>query len=262
MLILGLTGGIATGKSTVSHYFSDKYHIPVIDADKIARDVVEPGTPGYNAIVKYFGPLVPDLTLNNDDNDPNTENGPLNRAALGAYVFSHKHELKILNSITHPAVRKRILYLLFKSYLQLEPVVVLDIPLLFESGMDWLCSRTLTISCNSDHQLERLLSRNKELTKDQALDRINSQMQLAEKVKLSDYVIFNDGGLDELKTNLDNFVKQNLPALQVNKANGWKHLVSSWWNLFQLIFPPFGALSAFVALLRKWIYKSSYAARV
>lgn len=251
MLILGLTGGIATGKSTVSYYLSEKYNIPVIDADKIAREIVEPGTPCFNSIVAHFQSLIPDLLITNSSGIK-----VLNRAALGAYVFANKEELKILNSITHPAVRRRILYLLFISYLNNEPVVVLDIPLLFESGMDWLCSRTLTISCNPEIQLERLLNRNKELTREQALNRINSQMKLSTKIKLSDFVITNNLGLKELEDNLDEFVRSNLLALNINKNNGWSYIINSWWNLFQLTFPPLAFLGAIISTLRK--LKSRY----
>lgn len=250
MLILGLTGGIATGKSTVSHYLSDNYHIPVIDADKIAREVVEPGTPCYQAVIEYFQPLVPGLTAGS------SEDAPLNRAALGSYVFTHKDALGKLNSITHPAIRKRILYLIFKNYLNKEPVVILDIPLLFESGMDWLCSRTLTISCDPQHQLKRLLDRNKELSEAQAKARIDSQMQLSKKVKLSDYYIENDGDLSDLKRQVDQFVHQNLPALKVNENDGWNNIISSWWNWLQVVFPPFAIIGALHALARKGLLKS------
>lgn len=246
MLILGLTGGIATGKSTVSYYLSEKYNIPVIDADKIAKEIVEPGTKCFNSIVSHFQPLIPNLLITNSNGRK-----VLNRAALGEYVFANKEELKVLNSITHPAVRRRILYLLFKSYISNEPVVILDIPLLFESGMDWMCSRTLTISCNPEIQLKRLLNRNKDLTKEQALNRINSQMKLSTKIKLSDFVITNNLGLKELEESLENFVKSNLLALNVNKSNGWSYIINSWWNLFQLTFPPLAFLGAIISTLRK-----------
>lgn len=260
MLILGLTGGIATGKSTVSHYFANEYHIPVIDADKIARDVVEPDTLCYNKIIKHFGPLIPDLTLvNGQEDNVDAVSPPLNRAALGAYVFSHRQDLKILNAITHPAIRKRILCLLFEQYVNKAPVVVLDVPLLFEGGLDWICSRVLTISCDSEKQLERLLSRNNELTPEQAENRIDSQMKLSRKIELSDYVVENNGGLDDLKENIDKFVKINLPALDINKPNnGWKWTLNNRWNLLQVYFPPFALLSAILALFRKSIFKLYY----
>lgn len=246
MLVLGLTGGIATGKSTISKYFTDDYHIPVIDADKIARDIVKPHTPCYNEIVEYFQPKVADLIL--------PDSYELNRAALGAYVFAHKEDLRKLNSITHPVVRRTIYYLLFTSYINREPIVILDVPLLFESGLNWICSRTLTINCNYENQLERLLERNKELTRDQAINRINAQMKMVDKVKLSDYVIENDGTLDDLKTSLDIFVKQRLPAHISNKDNDkFRFMINSWWNWFQVIFPPFAIFGASLALFRKVI---------
>lgn len=247
MLILGLTGGIATGKSTVSNYFADKYEIPIIDADKIAKEVVEPNTPSYDAIVKHFSPSIPGLTVG--------VNGPLNRTVLGAYVFANKDELKVLNSITHPAVRKRIMVLIISNYIQKKPVVILDIPLLFESGMDWLCSRVLTVVCNSDKQLARLLERNPELTREQAIGRINAQMPLSQKVALSDFTIENDGTLEDLKRNIDVFVSLYLLALDTNKSKFMTYFVNRFWNWLQAIFPPFAAMGSIVALLRKGIQR-------
>jgi dephospho-CoA kinase len=252
MLILGLTGGIATGKTTVSQYFSSDYQIPVIDADKIAREIVEPNTPCYKAIVEHFKPLIPDLLLPANDA---SKNKPLNRASLGAYVFTHKEELKILNSITHPAVRKRIYSLLFQAFIHNEPVVILDVPLLFESGLDWICSRTLTISCDYETQLQRLLQRNNELTPDQAKNRINSQMKMTDKMKLSDYVIDNNSDIEALRQNLANFVKQHLPAHSSNKTSSFRYALNSWWNWFQFIFPPFAIIGAAVSLIRKIVSK-------
>lgn len=120
MLLLGLTGSIATGKSTVSSILSHPpYSLPIIDADILARKVVEPGTPGYNAIVKYFGPTTPDLLLTPEDplsggreDGKDGKGRPLNRPALGRRVFGdseeRKRERKVLNGIIHPAVGKEM----------------------------------------------------------------------------------------------------------------------------------------------------------
>lgn len=243
MLILGLTGGISTGKSTVSSYLSEKYKIPIIDADKIARDVVKPNTPAYNAIVEHFSPRIPELISKEDRS--------LNRAALGAYVFNDKEELKKLNSITHPAVRKQILHKIFNYYIQKQPVIILDIPLLFESGMDWLCSRVLTVTCEPDTQLSRLLKRNPELTTTQAENRIKSQMLLPLKTALSDYVIENNGSVEELKQKIDEFVTLNLPTVRYNRRNNVSYLVHNLWNYLQVIFPPFAVIGGLWAFLRK-----------
>jgi len=120
MLLLGLTGSIATGKSTVSSILSQSpYSLPIIDADTLARKVVEPGTPGYKAIVKYFGPTTPDLLLPPDhplcggkENGKDGKGRPLDRPVLGRRVFGdseeRKKERKVLNSIIHPAVGKEM----------------------------------------------------------------------------------------------------------------------------------------------------------
>ena len=120
MLLLGLTGSIATGKSTVSSILSaTPYSLPIIDADVLARKVVEPGTPGYNAIVQYFGPTTPDLLLPKEDpacggkeDGKDGKGRPLNRPALGRRVFGESEERvrerKVLNGIIHPAVGKEM----------------------------------------------------------------------------------------------------------------------------------------------------------
>lgn len=248
MLILGLTGGIATGKSTVSRYLQEKYKIPIIDADKIAREIVEPGTPCFNKIVEYFSPKIPQLVITDSDG----KSISLNRAALGAYVFANKTELKILNSITHPAVRKRILYMIFCEYINRSPVVILDIPLLFESGMDWLCSRVLTVVCNDEHQKERLLNRNKELSEEEAENRIKSQMPVSKKAQLGDFIICNDLDLANLDRQIDEFVENCLPALGANKkSNRFNYLIANCINLIQFVLPPLAILGGFFAMCRK-----------
>ncbi|KAL8884759.1 MAG: hypothetical protein Q9215_007258, partial [Flavoplaca cf. flavocitrina] len=138
MLLIGLTGSLATGKSTVSTLLSQSpYNLPIIDADVLAREVVEPGTPGYNNILKHFQSTTPDLLLQS----PNERKGrPLNRAALGRRVFgstpSRQRDRKILNSIVHPAVRWAIAKSILYHYLCGQWAVVLDIPLLYDSRLD------------------------------------------------------------------------------------------------------------------------------
>ncbi|KAF7171335.1 hypothetical protein CNMCM5623_003745 [Aspergillus felis] len=150
MLIIGLTGSIATGKSTVSTLLSSPpYSLPIIDADLLARQVVEPGTPAYKAIVNYFGPSTPDLLLPASDDDPTGSHRPLNRPALGRRVFGTSEERKrdrmILNKIVHPAVRWEIYKALMYYYVHGHWAVVLDVPLLFESGMDLICGTVVVV---------------------------------------------------------------------------------------------------------------------
>jgi dephospho-CoA kinase len=121
--VVGLTGGISTGKSTVSKLLSNVHHIPVIDADILAREAVAPGTSGLSRIVSVFGPsiLLPD--------------GTLDRKNLGSIVFNDEARRRQLNAIVHPAVRWRMLAAVLKCWMKGEKVCVLDVPLLVEGGL-------------------------------------------------------------------------------------------------------------------------------
>uniref|UniRef100_A0A8H7N271 Dephospho-CoA kinase n=1 Tax=Bionectria ochroleuca TaxID=29856 RepID=A0A8H7N271_BIOOC len=143
MLLIGLTGSIATGKSTVSSLLSSPpYNLPIIDADILARKVVEPGTRGYNAIVKYFGPTTPDLLVAPSDTmpeaGPDGKGRPLNRPALGRRVFGDSEERKkdrnVLNGIVHPEVRWEMFKGVVGNYLRGHWAVVLDIPFCSRAG--------------------------------------------------------------------------------------------------------------------------------
>lgn len=204
MLIVGLTGGIGTGKSTVSHYLQQKHGLQVIDADFIARQVVEPGRQAYNQIVDTFSAEVPDLVKQDDKR--------LNRPALGKAVFGKKDKLKKLNSIVHPAVRKAIIYQILKAYIQLQDMVVLDVPLLFESGLDKICGITLTISCPKSLQIERLRCRNPELSEQDSSRRIESQMSNDERNFKADLVINNNKNKQELERDIELVLREIRPS--------------------------------------------------
>ncbi|KAJ8313700.1 hypothetical protein KUTeg_008261 [Tegillarca granosa] len=165
MFLIGLTGGIATGKSTVSNILQSKYNCPVVDADKIARDVVKPGTVGWRKIKQKFG------------TDVLQENGELDREKLGQITFSDPNKRKLLNSITHPGIYKAMLWSVFKLFITGHQFAVLDLPLL-----------------SSEQQLQRLMNRN-DLTKEEAEKRINSQMSLADKCKKATHIIDNNGDI-------------------------------------------------------------------
>lgn len=228
MLIIGLTGGIASGKSTVSKLLKEKHQIAVIDADVVARQVVAPGTIGFEQIVQYFSESTPDLLL---------EDGSLNRPALGRAVFGNEPARQKLNSIVHPQVRKETLRQIFWAYFRGEPVVVLDVPLLFESKFDSICGVTVTVYCEEDVQLERLLKRDAHLTRDDAEKRIASQMPMGEKRKRADVVVDNDGTLQDLETRVDQIVEQLTPN-RVLSFTEW-------------ICPPFALLMALFTVLRR-----------
>jgi dephospho-CoA kinase len=187
MLIVGLTGGIATGKSTVSNLLRHKHSLPVIDADVLARKAVEPGTHAFDRILDAFGA---DLALR----DSSGHITGLDRTALGKRVFSGDEVArKKLNRIVHPAVRWLMVKAVIREWLLNGcAVVVLDIPLLFESGLDRFCGITVVVSTESELQLQRLLERDARLSEEDARGRIASQWNIDKNKALADVVIEND----------------------------------------------------------------------
>ncbi|OZT12200.1 dephospho-CoA kinase [Priestia aryabhattai] len=184
-IVVGLTGGIASGKSTVAAIFREM-SIPVIDADQIAKEVVQNGRAAYSKIVETFGKgiLQEDLEIN--------------RAALGQIIFHNKQERQKLNSIVHPEVRKEMLKQKEQLIAEQYQLVVLDIPLLFESKLTYLVDQVVVVHVNELVQLERLQKRNN-LSKEDALARIKSQLPLTEKAKMADFIINNNGSIAETK---------------------------------------------------------------
>ncbi|WP_459499164.1 dephospho-CoA kinase [Bacillus sp. C1] len=187
-IVIGLTGGIASGKSTVSQMFRE-LNIPVIDADIIAREVVEQGKEAYKEITKVFGEEV----LQAD--------GELDRHKLGSIVFHNEEKRLQLNGIVHPAVRKEMNAQKDMYIEKGVQAVVLDIPLLFESKLTNLVDHILVVAVSPSTQLERLMKRNG-FREEEAKARIHSQMSVADKVALADKVIYNDGTIAETKTQL------------------------------------------------------------
>src|SRR5262245_64307402 len=180
-LLVGLTGSIATGKSTVSQMFA---HLGarVLDADLLAREVVMPGQPAYLKIVEEFGQGVVQ------------DDGSLDRKALGAIVFADATRRKRLEEITHPAIglrQQRILSVLEEE--EFEGIVIWDVALLFETGGVARMDRVVVVYTDPDTELARLVARDG-LSEDAARARISSQMPVAEKAKRAHYVIDNSGG--------------------------------------------------------------------
>lgn len=231
MLILGLTGGIATGKSTVSKIFASQ-GIPIIDADIIARQVVSIDTSAYDAIIRTFSSSTPDLLL------PDKQ---LNRAALGRRVFGDEVARKQLNAITHPAVQKSMVYAILKHYLQGYHLIVIDVPLLFEGNMDLMCGLCVVVDCDAELQLQRLLQRDSHLSEADAQKRMQSQMPMSKKRELADIVINNDGSLDDLKDKVEDVIRQ----------------VKPWWivGALEWVVPPVGLGSGIISVLRRWYWK-------
>lgn len=187
--IIGITGGIATGKSTFCNLLS-KLGFLVIDSDKIARDVVEIGSEGLKNVVDYFG------------DDILKEDGSLDRNKLGDLIFNDEKKRIALNNILHPLITKKIRKLIDDN-INTEKVIFIDIPLLLEvrsnlekNGLDF--DQVWLIYSKESTQVKRLMDRNN-LSQDQALMRIKSQMNIEEKRKLADLVINNEGSLEELE---------------------------------------------------------------
>ncbi|XP_066484688.1 dephospho-CoA kinase domain-containing protein [Tiliqua scincoides] len=180
MFLVGLSGGIASGKSTVVAVLQE-LGCAVIDADVIARQVVQPHFPAYQQVVRCFGP---EILL---------ESGEINREALGSIIFSQPDKRKLLNSITHPAIVKEMLKQILKYFVLGYRYVILDIPLLFETNsLNKFMKHTVLVYCDPQAQLSRLMQRNG-LTQIEAEARITAQMPISQKIKLATHIIDNSG---------------------------------------------------------------------
>ncbi|MFI6767683.1 dephospho-CoA kinase [Streptomyces sp. NPDC050355] len=183
MVKVGLTGGIGAGKSEVSRLLSS-YGAVIVDADKIAREVVEPGTPGLAAVVEEFG----DGVL--------TPEGTLDRPKLGGIVFSDPERLKALNAIVHPLVGARSADL--EASAGPDAVVVHDVPLLTENGLAPLYDLVVVVDAAPQTQLDRLV-RLRGMAEDEAKSRMAAQATRAQRLAVADLVIDNDGPLEALE---------------------------------------------------------------
>jgi dephospho-CoA kinase len=176
MILIGLTGSVATGKSTVAKMFK-KCGAIVIDADELAREVVQPGKPAWREIIRTFGRRILNLDRTID------------RHALGAIVFHDKKKLRHLERIIHPRVAREQIRLT-KQAAKNDPkaVVIYDVPLLFEAGIDKRVDKTVVVAATRETQIMRLKNRNG-LTRAEALRRIRSQLPLAMKRLRADYIL-------------------------------------------------------------------------
>ncbi|KAG6554375.1 hypothetical protein Mapa_004292 [Marchantia paleacea] len=198
MRIVGLTGGIASGKSTVSKELFIR-GVPVIDADKIAHDVLRKGTRGWKRVVGIFGR---DILL---------ESGEVNRARLGEIVFADPAKRKQLNKALEPFIAFGLWWEIFKHWLYGTYVVVLDVPLLFEAKLTWITKLIVVVWVDRETQEARLLKRD-HLPEEQARNRINAQLPLEVKRDKADIVIDNTGTLENTKLQVDKlFTTINAP---------------------------------------------------
>lgn len=185
--LIGLTGGIGTGKTTVSNYLAEKYNLPVLDADIYARQALAQDSPILQNVLARYGDRLklPDTSLN--------------RSALAEIIFNDPKEKQWLESQIHPFVRDRFTQELQRTQ---NDTIVLAIPLLFEANLTDTVTEIWVVSCDRSLQIARLQQRNG-LTLEQAQARIDNQLPLPEKVALADIVLNNDADLEHLYAQVD-----------------------------------------------------------
>lgn len=203
-MVIGLTGGIASGKSTISSMLKE-LGASIVDADLIARSVVQKGEKAYNEIVQYFGEkiLMP--------------NGEINRKKLGHIVFSDHAKLEKLSSITHPQIINKIKEKVEEYRSEGAKVIVIDAAILIESGLNSYCDSIWLVSVDKEIQLSRLMERDKFAYID-ALNRINAQYSIEEKVQFADVIIDNSKPIEEVKKKIKelwNIIIQRGEAVEI-----------------------------------------------
>ncbi|XP_019421611.1 PREDICTED: dephospho-CoA kinase isoform X2 [Lupinus angustifolius] len=207
MRIVGLTGGISSGKSTVSNLFKS-HGIPIVDADIVARDALKKGSGGWKKVVAAFGE---EILL---------DNGEVNRPKLGQIVFSDPDKRQFLNRLLAPYISSGIFWEILKLWLKGYKVIVLDVPLLFEAKMNKFTKPIVVVWVDPEQQIQRLMARDKSSEED-ARNRINAQMPLDVKRSKADIVIDNTGSLDDLNQHFQKVL------LEVSKPLTWTEFLLS-----------------------------------
>ena len=190
--IIGLTGGIATGKSTVSHYLATTYQLPILDADTYAREAVAKGSSILEALTQRYGSHIL------------LADGTLNRQQLGHIIFNQPDEKNWVEQQIHPFVRQRFSQV-SQNYAPSQTLVY-AIPLLFEANLTHLVSEIWVVICNPEQQKRRLMTRN-HLSENEATTRINNQLPLREKAAQADQILDNSGDRTQLYGQIDAILK-------------------------------------------------------
>ncbi len=190
-MIIGITGSIGTGKSTVSNYLISKGY-SVVDADKISKGAYNIGSNGYKAILEVFGVEI----LNS--------NGEVDRKKIKKIVFDNSNMLQRLNMAIHPIIINEIekeIEILLES----QNVVFLDAPLLIETELHKKVDKIIVVACDKNEQINRIIKRDK-ITADMAISIINSQMSIDEKLKFADYIVYNNSTIENLYSQVDEII--------------------------------------------------------
>ncbi|MDH7602231.1 MAG: dephospho-CoA kinase [Armatimonadota bacterium] len=195
-LVIGVTGGIASGKSTVLEMLR-KRGAETLSADQVARQILARGEPAYHEVLERFGTAVIDA------------DGNINRSRLAEIVFADEQARHDLNRITHPRIIERIRSAIeeFRKGTDGNGVLAVEIPLLYECGLEDIVDCVLVVAAEQGIQVHRLTTRTG-ITSEEALRRINSQMPMSEKVRRADFVVWNNGSLQELEQAVDEFWKK------------------------------------------------------
>tara|TARA_A100001388_G_scaffold177034_1_gene132459 strand:+ start:128 stop:745 length:618 start_codon:yes stop_codon:yes gene_type:complete len=177
---IGLTGGIATGKSTITNYIKKHKNIPILDADNLSKDLIKPNTYGYKKILQYFGNQIID--------NKNSSEKAINRTLLRKIIFNNSESKKWIEELLHPLIKERMIE--ESSQYKNNQTILLVIPLLFEANFEDICTEIWLVKCPSEIQKQRLITRDK-ISEKEAYEIINFQLSFEKKRKLSDIILDN-----------------------------------------------------------------------
>ena len=177
---IGLTGGIASGKTTITNYIRKHKKIPILDADNLSRELIKPNTYGYKKILDYFGNQIIDNTNNSEK--------AINRKLLRNIIFKHSESKKWIEKLLHPLIKEKMIQECSKY--KNNQTIVMVIPLLFEAKFEDICTEIWLVKCPRELQQKRLITRDK-ISEKEAYETINLQLSFEEKSKLSDIILDN-----------------------------------------------------------------------
>jgi len=177
---IGLTGGIATGKSTITNYIKKHKNIPILDADNLSKDLIKPNTYGHKKILQYFGNQIID--------NKNSSEKAINRTLLRKIIFNDSESKKWIEELLHPLIKERMIE--ESSQYKNNQTILFVIPLLFEANFEDICTEIWLVKCPSEIQKQRLITRDK-ISEKEAYEIINFQLSFEKKRKLSDIILDN-----------------------------------------------------------------------
>ena len=182
---IGLTGGIASGKTTISNYIKTKINIPILDADILSKELIKPDTYAYEKLLAYFG---------NQIIDKYSSKQVINRKLLRNIIFEEKEHREWIQKLLHPLIKEKMIE--GCNHYKKNKIILLVIPLLFEANFADICTEIWLVKCPEKIQIKRIIKRDK-ISKQEALKIINSQVKYDEKAKFSDIILDNSNNLNQ-----------------------------------------------------------------